>query len=274
MISKDGTNLNVMRRINRRTFLKMAAVATGAIAFGGTTIRPAFGALPPATGCGIKEFQPYVTSPFIVTPFIDQLPIPRALAPGYRPVAEEAPWTCRWSRYLVSPDNPTGAGVSVPDCGESRQDAYGHCYVGDTIKNYEGKSQTVAMEHYGTHQIWPKPNSGPNAANFNRLINWPAEGVDPILYHIRLQFRTHRFTTSKVKPIDNGGKFVPIPPGAPVQLDANGQTTLPDSAIYGFNGTFPGPMINAEYGKPVLVRFENDLDDNPLNLDRQDFGAP
>jgi L-ascorbate metabolism protein UlaG (beta-lactamase superfamily) len=33
-------------------------------------------------------------------------------------------------------------------------------------------------------------------------------------------------------------------------------------------------MINAEYGKPVLVRFENHLDENPLNLDRQDFGSP
>jgi FtsP/CotA-like multicopper oxidase with cupredoxin domain len=33
-------------------------------------------------------------------------------------------------------------------------------------------------------------------------------------------------------------------------------------------------MINAEYGKPVCVRFENDLDYNPLCLDRQDFGAP
>ena len=33
-------------------------------------------------------------------------------------------------------------------------------------------------------------------------------------------------------------------------------------------------MINAEYGKPALVRFENHLDENPLNLDRQDFGSP
>ncbi len=33
-------------------------------------------------------------------------------------------------------------------------------------------------------------------------------------------------------------------------------------------------MINAEYGKPALVRFENPLDENPLGLDRQDFGSP
>ena len=50
--------------------------------------------------------------------------------------------------------------------------------------------------------------------------------------------------------------------------------SLPPSTIYGFNGTFPGPRINAEYGKPALVRFLNQLDQNPLNLDRQDFGSP
>ena len=33
-------------------------------------------------------------------------------------------------------------------------------------------------------------------------------------------------------------------------------------------------MINAEYGRAALVRFENHLDENPLNLDREDFGAP
>ena len=45
---------------------------------------------------------------------------------------------------------------------------------------------------------------------------------------------------------------------------AGEKRTLPPSTIYGFNGTFPGPMINAEYGKPALVRFENHLDENPL----------
>ena len=55
---------------------------------------------------------------------------------------------------------------------------------------------------------------------------------------------------------------------------AAGPRTLPASTIYGFNGQFPGPMINAEYGQPALVRFINKLDENPMNLDRQDFGAP
>jgi len=113
------------------------------------------------------------------------------------------------------------------------------------------------------HQIWPGRN--PEAA-----YNYP----DPIVYQIKDQVSTHSFTTSQVLPIDSNGKPA-------VSFDAAGKTvpagtirTLPLSTIYGFNGTFPGPMINAEYGKPALVRFENHLDENPLNLDRQDFGAP
>ena len=58
------------------------------------------------------------------------------------------------------------------------------------------------------------------------------------------------------------------------QVAAGTVRDLPLSTIYGFNGQFPGPMINAEYGKPALVRFINELDQNPQNLDRQDFGAP
>ena len=75
-------------------------------------------------------------------------------------------------------------------------------------------------------------------------------------------------------PIDANGRPVTPPAESGVTPDANGRYTLPSSTIYGFNGIFPGPMINAEYGKPVVVRFENDLDKNPLNLDRGDFGAP
>ena len=109
-----------------------------------------------------------------------------------------------------------------------------------------------------THQLWPD------------AIGFP----DPIVYKFDLLVRTHSFTSSQVMPIDKDGKNAK-------SFDATGNTypagtvrTLPPSTIYGFNGTFPGPRINAEYGKPVLVRFENHLDENPLNLDRQDFGSP
>ncbi|NMM25546.1 MAG: multicopper oxidase domain-containing protein, partial [Phycicoccus sp.] len=97
---------------------------------------------------------------------------------------------------------------------------------------------------------------------------------DPLVYKLDEVVATHAFTTSQVLPIDSNGRPA-------VSFDASGTTfaagtkrTLPLSTIYGFNGTFPGPMINNEYGRPALVRFVNRLDENPQNLDRQDFGAP
>jgi FtsP/CotA-like multicopper oxidase with cupredoxin domain len=97
---------------------------------------------------------------------------------------------------------------------------------------------------------------------------------DPVVYKLDLLLRQHAFTTSRVLPIDAQGRPT-------VSFDSNGkpvaagvQRSLPLSTIYGFNGTFPGPRINAEYGRPALVRFINRLDENPLGLDRQDFGAP
>ncbi|WP_260680752.1 multicopper oxidase domain-containing protein [Arthrobacter sp. KBS0703] len=127
---------------------------------------------------------------------------------------------------------------------------------------------------------WRNP-PGPGPGQQNSLRNerhqvWTSQvGLpDPIVYKIDVLLRTHSFTTSQVLPIDSDGKPA-------VSFDASGRKfaagtkrALPPSTIYGFNGMFPGPMINAEYGRPVLVRFENHLDENPLNLDRQDFGSP
>jgi FtsP/CotA-like multicopper oxidase with cupredoxin domain len=127
---------------------------------------------------------------------------------------------------------------------------------------------------------WPKP-PGPGVGQQNSLGNqqhqkWSSDvgSPDPIVYKFDVQVDTHSFTTSQVLPINSSGQPT-------ISFDAAGKTvaagtprTLPLSTIYGFNGTFPGPMINAEYGKPALVRFTNHLDENPLNLDRQDFGAP
>ena len=96
----------------------------------------------------------------------------------------------------------------------------------------------------------------------------------PDRHKIELKVGTHSFTSSDVLPINSLGQPA-------VSYDATGKKyavgvtrKLPASTIYGFNGVFPGPMINAEYGKPVLVRFINRLDENPLGLDRQDFGSP
>jgi FtsP/CotA-like multicopper oxidase with cupredoxin domain len=104
-----------------------------------------------------------------------------------------------------------------------------------------------------THQIWPQQLGLP----------------DPVVYRIKVEVGEHRFSTLKALPIDVFGN----PVGHPVTRERSPRV-LPASTIYGFNGTFPGPMIYARYGQPALVRFENHLDENPLNLDRCDFGDP
>jgi FtsP/CotA-like multicopper oxidase with cupredoxin domain len=156
------------------------------------------------------------TSPLILTPFRDPLPIPKALAPV--PASTVAQWA-----------QPPGPGP--------------------------GQQNSLRNEQ---HQIWPNQ------------IGYP----DPIVYQIDLLVRTHAFTTSQVLPIDNHGQKTTSFDATGKQYPAGTVRTLPLSTIYGFNGTFPGPRINAEYGKPVLVRFADHLDQNPLGLDRQDFGAP
>jgi FtsP/CotA-like multicopper oxidase with cupredoxin domain len=160
--------------------------------------------------------EAFPTSPLILSPFSDELPIPKALAP--EPSSSYTGWS-----------QPPGPGFDQQN----------------SLRN-------------DRHQMWPSQ------------LGYP----DPIVYKIDVLLRTHSFTTSAVLPIDATGQPT-------VSFDASGQTypagtqrTLPLSTIYGFNGTFPGPRINAEYGKPVIVRFNNRLDENPLGLDRQDFGSP
>jgi FtsP/CotA-like multicopper oxidase with cupredoxin domain len=179
-----------------------------------------------STTLGDKFFyiEAFPTSPLILTPFSDELPVPKALRPV--PKSEFSAWP-----------NPPGPGPGQQN----------------SLRNQQ-------------HQIWP--------SQIPRGLNWAGGSPDPIVYKIDQKVSTHSFTTSQVQPIDSLGR-----PTA--SFDASGKTyaagtkrTLPLSTIYGFNGVFPGPMINNEYGKPALVRFVNRLDENPLNLDRQDFGAP
>ncbi len=124
-----------------------------------------------------------------------------------------------------------------------------------------GQQNSLGTER---HQIWPD----------DARLAPTGSAKAPIIYRFDLLVRGHSFTTSQVLPINNLGKPT-------VSFDESGKTypagtvrDLPQSTIYGFNGTFPGPMVNAEYGKPVLIRFNNTLDQNPYGLDRQDFGAP
>jgi len=124
------------------------------------------------------------------------------------------------------------------------QDSFSHLSTPPTNSTYNTKYNTKI----GTHQIWPS--------------------TTPLVYQIKVEVGGHKLTSSAVQPIDSFGKNT-TPPGSSNSNPRN----LPESTIYGFNGTFPGPMINAEYGKPAVVRFENHLyEDN--GYDRQDFGAP
>jgi FtsP/CotA-like multicopper oxidase with cupredoxin domain len=130
------------------------------------------------------------------------------------------------------------------------------------------------------YKNWPTP-PGPGAGQQNSLGNerhqkWTSDigSPLPLVYPIDLTVDQHSFTSSTVLPITSLG----LPA---VSFDQSGRSfpagierNLPYSTIYGFNGTFPGPMINAEYGRPVLVRFRNRLGENLKQLDRQDFGSP
>ena len=109
---------------------------------------------------------------------------------------------------------------------------------------------------------WPSPPSPWNQDSLGNAHQfWPTElGLKaPIFYRLKTQVREHRFTSSLVLPIDEFGLEV----GHPL-TQLRGPQALPASTIYGFNGTFPGSMINAQYGRPVCVRFENELHLNPL----------
>jgi FtsP/CotA-like multicopper oxidase with cupredoxin domain len=110
---------------------------------------------------------------------------------------------------------------------------------------------------WASHQLWPSQ------------IGYP----DPVYYRISLKVAQHQFSNSPVLPIRRDGRPVTdqdVAFGYPTY----GKQPLPKSTIYGFNGTFPGPMIYAKYGQPVCLRLENDLALNPGGFDRMDFGSP
>jgi len=117
-------------------------------------------------------------------------------------------------------------------------------------ENWDHPGQQDSLGH--SHQVLPS------------RFNLPA----PVFYRIKLQVAGHMFTNLKALPINALGQNV-APPGR-----SKNPQSLPASTIYGFNGKFPGPMIKGVYGRPVLVRFENELDRNPFSLDRNDFGDP
>ena len=221
--------------VSRRNVLRVGAV--GAAAFGLGAGKLVLG--PDLTGRGLASAdgvfgaasiawadalytEAFPTSPLILKPFTDELPIPKALAPV--PKSEYTSWA-----------TPPGPGL--------------------------GQQNSLSNQQ---HQIWPSKIKDPQGNS------WP----DPVVYKIDVKVAQHSFTSSPVLPIDSSGRPAVSYDSAGRTYAAGTQRMLPQSTIYGFNGTFPGPMINAEYGRPALVRFNNQLQENPENLDRQDFGSP
>jgi len=234
---------NVKREtmVSRRNVLRAGAVGAAAFGLGAgrLILEPSlaqkgfnspngvFGAATMAWADSLYD-EKYPTSPLILNPFSDPLPVPKAL----RPVPKSV-----WSNWAHKPSK--------------------------SAQNVSPSGQPV-----GTHQIWPTDIAGlPNT------LHQPT-ATEPIVYKIDVKLGTHAFTTSPVMPIDDGGKPTESFDATGKRFAAGTVRNLPLSTIYGFNGIFPGPMINAEYSKPVIVRFENRLDENPANLPRQDFGSP
>jgi len=237
-------------KLTRRDLLRLSVLTGGATLIGSRAFAQVCGEplqphpIDQGGGIGVGG-EAFPTSPFILDPFTQDLPIPKAMAPVANPLAMRV-------RRLGGVDGDFSSPPS-PDSG--RQDSRGDRFNGSLIPNA------------GTHQLWPGTAG-------TVVTSYP----QPIIYHLKLKVGKHSFTKSKVLPIDAGGNPV-VAPGGQV-----GPTNLPDSTIYGFSQLddssgeykprFPGAMINAEYGRPALVRFENELDLKPDELSRNDFGAP
>ena len=212
-------------QLSRRDMLKVS-VATGTAAIGAAMMVPGLaeakvpapaGTSGVACGAGAGAIEVYPTSPLIMQPFTDPLPIPTPLKPT-------DPTTWAKGANWVAPNPQTGG----------QQDSDG------------------VVHSVGTRALGLR---------------------DPLYYRIPLQVGAHSFSSSPVQPINSNGQAITLPNGWPVKQQANGQVAkLPDSTVYGFNGKFPGALLNVSYGQPVSVRFVNELDQNPLNLDRGDFG--
>src|SRR6185369_13489122 len=217
----------------------------------------------------------------------DALPVPKAMKPGYRnPDGTLATATqTQWAVRQKLNDQP--AGVSVPGFGAGYQDAMGERPMANdgqpkTFFNPKtgvtsSKTMNFGGAMRGTHQLFP----GAKGTSYKNLVGQAKTAFDllaaqPILYHIRIGVNPVSFTTSDVVPINSAGATVALPPGAtPARGTAAGSFKMPASAQYNFNKAFvANAMINLEYGNPIIVRMENDIDLNPGCMDRQDFGAP
>src|SRR5690349_21389168 len=122
---------------------------------------------------GLTANEVFPTSPFILSPFTDPLPIPQAMLPGYRqpdgtltPNAPDA-WRVRTSAF--------GSNVVLPPSPlRGRQDAIG------------ARARTAgvpgpAVPDAGTHQLWTDGSGVSGTTNGIRVPGLPLP--NPNLYH-------------------------------------------------------------------------------------------
>jgi FtsP/CotA-like multicopper oxidase with cupredoxin domain len=188
------------------------------------------------------------------------LSVPRGFGSGGSLYIEAFPT----SPLITRPFNdPLNIPQALRACDPTTWDSYGGLPAPENQDCMPASPSNVYKNKYGcdpgTHQLWP---------GGGRTSSWNWKSRTPLVYQIKLHVAGHSFTSSPVQPIDSSGKDI-IPPGS----DHSRPRQLPESTIYGFNGTFPGPRINAEYHTASLVRFENHLEESN-GYDRQDFGAP
>jgi len=240
----EQNELNEPTRVShlpRRSFLKLGAVGAAAVAVGTTSslIVPELRRKGLYSANGVFEASSQALAALVYTEVFPVSPL--ILNPFTDPFVKPK------AASPVSYSEWTNDWTYKPGPGAGQQNSYGDTGIsGDDNR----------------HQRWKGYNSDP----------------DPIVYRITAEVDEHSFTTSMVLPIDKNGRPVKSFDASGKVYPAGTKRNLPASTIYGFNSgggaTFPGPMINAEYGKPVIVRFQNNLDENVKQLDTQDFGAP
>ena len=225
-MKKDKTKVSEKEAklvLNRRDLLKWGLLSGGAILGSGalslTGLRGGTSKAFAASGSGGTSGgggEAFPTSPLILSPFSQELPVPRPLGATNPGVSWNKPAICNYTNEPIS-----------------------------SLRSPSGGPMPGLHQSDGTpYQRYRKP------AYYYRIPTYRAP---------------HNFPNSLVQPIDANGNPITPPDGI------TGNRVLPPSWMSAFNGTFPGPLIIARYGAPVMVRFECLLNPN----DRwYDYGVP
>ena len=222
-------------KLSRRDMLKLSAGGAGLFALTASGF-----AVPRGVASGGPVYlEAFPTSPLITDPFRDTpanaLPIPQALRPmdaGYCGAA--------WSKG----ENPYDR--NKQDCLRGRR--IGPLTSGDYLTKYQrqlGHPPDLPGRHAPRRRAALQLDEAPGQRRL-QAGRLPDPGCCPHGTTSPRRWCSRSTASARTSSRRTAGR-----------------AELPSSTITGFNGTFPGPRINAMYGLPSLVRFENQLDDNP-----------